>query len=117
MPVAVRKTQGGRKRTRKEPIPYEEYARQKRERVKKRPDLSVYASPEEIAAWRAGLEAKRIKAAERKAAHQERLANMTEEERALYDAKALRKREGRQRWLDEYRTLDKKTKKERRAAK
>ena len=85
--------------------------------MKKRPDLSVYASPEEIAACRAGLEAKRIKAAARKAAHQERLANMTEEERALYDAKALRKREGRQRWLDEYRTLDKKTKKERRATK
>ena len=42
---------------------------------------------------------------------------MTEEERALYDAKALRKREGRQRWLDEYRTLDKKTKKERRDTK
>ena len=42
---------------------------------------------------------------------------MSQEERALYDAKALRKAEGRQRWLEEYRTLDKKTKKDRRLAK
>ena len=95
----------------------EAYAKTKRERIKKRPDLSVYASPEAVAAFRASVEARKLKAAQRKTAHQERLANMTEEERALYDAKALRKREGRQRWLDEYRTLDKKTKKERREAK
>jgi len=95
----------------------EAYARAKRERIKKRPDLSVYASPEELAAFRAGVEARKLKAVQRKAAHQERLTNMTEEERALYDAKALRKTEGRQRWLEEYRTLDKKTEKERRDAK
>ena len=95
----------------------EAYAKAKRERIKKRPDLSVYASPEELAAFRAGIEARKLKAAQRKNTHQERLANMKEEERALYDAKAQRKREGRQRWLDEYRTLDKKTKKERRVAK
>ena len=88
-----------------------------RERIKKRPDLSVYASPEELAAFRAGVEARKLKAAQRKTAHQERLANMSPEERALYDAKALRKSEGRQRWLEEYSTLDKKTKKERRVTK
>ena len=42
---------------------------------------------------------------------------MSEEARTAYDTKALRKREGRQRWLDEYRTLDKQTKLDRRAAK
>jgi len=42
---------------------------------------------------------------------------LSEEARAAYDTKALRKREGRQRWLDEYRTFDKQTKLDRRAAK
>ena len=79
--------------------------------------MSVYASPEEVAAFRVSVEARKLKAAQRKTAHQERLAKMSQEERALYDAKALRKAEGRQRWLEEYRTLDKKTKKERRDAK
>ena len=82
-----------------------EYAAAKRKRVKKRPALSVYGTTEE-AEWRAGVEARRTKAAERKAAHQEGLAQISEEARAAYDAKALRKHEGRQRLLDEYRTLD-----------
>ena len=41
----------------------EAYARTKRERTKKRPNLSVYASPEELAAFRAGIEARKLKAA------------------------------------------------------
>ena len=45
---------------------YEAYAKAKRERIKKRPDLSVYASPEELAAFRAGVEARKLKAAQRK---------------------------------------------------
>ena len=61
----------------------EAYARAKRERIKKRPDLSVHASPEELAALRAGIGARKLKAAKRKTAHQERLANMSQEERAL----------------------------------
>ena len=39
------------------------------------------------------------------------LAQMSEEARAAYDAKAQRKREGWQRWLDAYKTQDKKPRK------
>ena len=45
------------------------------------------------------------------------MAELSKEAKAAYDAKALWKREGRQRWLDEYRTSDKQTKLDRRAAK
>ena len=48
-----------------------EYEHAKRNRVRKQPNLSVYASPVEMTAWQAGLEAKRAKAAARKVAHQE----------------------------------------------
>jgi hypothetical protein len=65
----------------------------------------------------ANAENRRQKVAARKAIHEAKLAEMSEEARAAYDTKALRKREGRQRWLDEYRTLDKQTKLERRVAK
>ena len=65
----------------------------------------------------ANAENRRQKVAAKKAIHEAKLAEMSEEARAAYDTKALRKREGRQRWLDEYRTLDKQTKLERRVAK
>ena len=65
----------------------------------------------------ANAENRRQKVAARKAAHVAKLAELSEEAGAAYDTKALRKREGRQRWLDEYRTLDKQTKLERRVAK
>ena len=70
----------------------EAYAKAKRERVKKRPDLSVYASPEELAAFWAGVEARKLKAAQREAAHQERLSKMTADEYGEYEDKAMRKR-------------------------
>ena len=65
----------------------------------------------------ANAENRSQKVAARKAAHAAKLAELSEGARAAYDTKALRKREGRQRWLDKYRTLDKQTKLDRRAAK
>ena len=52
------------------------------------------------------MEARKLKSAQRKAAHQVQVAQKSGKAKSAHNTAALRKHEDRQRWLEEYRTLD-----------